>query len=336
MQRGGLETPSPSVQASRKTFGKKQISACRGFGFALTLFRLFEGKFHLLLLDFLPRMTTAGGYRARENVTSAFCDYYQGGIPVGASNLIRERVTTGRKYGLTTETLARLDVGFAQAILLNTVPVSVWMLFYIFSSPSLLDEIRTEVSPLCTSGNIDPTNIRLACPVLNSTWHEVLRVFSYLPQGRTVLEDTMLDDRFLLTKGATVLIPSGIIHADTDTWGPDAAVFDPHRFMPDRKKAPPAAFRGFGGGSLMCPGRHFAATEVMVFVATMVAGFEVVPKNGETWDIPEPDKFRPSLGVLKPIDGRDVRIERRKGCEAVTWSFRRDSKDASEARKAVL
>lgn len=125
-------------------------------------------------------MATFGGYRARENVTSAFCDYYQDGIPVGASNLIRERVTTGRKYGLTTDTLARLDVGFAQAILLNTVPVSVWMLFYIFSTPSLLDEIRAEVSPWCNNGVIDLTNIRLACPVLNSTWHEVLRVFSYL------------------------------------------------------------------------------------------------------------------------------------------------------------
>lgn len=146
----------------------------------------------------------------------------------------------------------------------------------------------------------------------------------------------MLDDRILLIKGATVLISSGIIHADKETWGPDVAVFDPRRFMPDRKKAPPAAFRGFGGGSLMCPGRHFAATEVMVFVATMVAGFEVVPKNGEAWDVPELDKFRPSLGVLKSIDGRDVYIERRKGYENVIWSFTRDIKDTSEARKQEL
>ena len=302
----------------------------------LTVSRLFEAQFHLLLLDFLPRMATFGGYCARENVVSAFCDYYQDGIPAGASNLVYERVNTGRKYGLTTEALARLDVGLAQAILLNTVPSSVWMLFYIFSSPSLLDEIRAEVPPLCNNGNIDPTNIRLECPLLNSTFHEVLRVFSYLPQGRTVIEDTMLDDRFLLTKGATVLIPSGIIHADTDTWGPDAAVFDPRRFMPDRKKTPPAAFRGFGGGSIMCPGRHFAATEVLMFIATMVAGFEIVPKNGQAWDIPEPDKFRPSLGILKPVDGRDVRIQRRKGYETVTWSFTRNPKDASDASRADL
>lgn len=301
----------------------------------LTVCRLFEGKFHLLLLDLLPKMTTFGGYGARENVTSAFCNYYKDGIPAEASDLVRERIAVGRKYGLTTEALARLDVGLAQAILLNTVPVSVWMLFYIFSSPSLLDEIRSEVQPLFNNGNIDPSKIRGLCPVLCSTWQEVLRFTSYLPQGRTVLEDTMLEDRFLLTKGATVLIPSGIIHADTDTWGTDAAVFDPHRFMPDRKKAPSAAFRGFGGGSLMCPGRHFAATEVMAFVATMVAGFEMVSKGGKAWTVPERDTFSPSLGVLKPVEGRDVCIERRKGWENVVWSFSRDAMDASGAEKAL-
>ena len=296
--------------------------------------RLFEGKFHLLLLDILPKITSFGGYGARENVTSAFCSYHKDGIPVDASDLVRERIAVGRKYGLTTEALARLDVGLAQAIVLNTVPVAVWMLFYIFSSPSLLDEIRAEVLPLFNNGNIDPSKIRGFCPVLTSTWQEVLRFTSYLPQGRTVLEDTMLEDRYLLTKGATVLIPSGIIHADTDTWGPDAAVFDPHRFMPDRKKAPAAAFRGFGGGSLMCPGRHFAATEVMAFVATMVAGFEIVPKDGKGWTVPERDTFSPSLGVLKPMDGRDVRIERRNGWENTAWSFSRDTVDTGEAEKA--
>ena len=168
-------------------------------------------------------------------------------------------------------------------------------------------------------------------PILFSTWQEVLRFTSHLPQGRTVLEDTVLDSRALLTKGATLLIPSGIIHADTATWGPDAATFAPYRFMPDRKKAPSAAFRGFGGGSLMCPGRHFAATEVLAFVATIVVGFEIVPRDGKKWTVvPGRDTFSPSLGVLKPVRGCDVSIERREGWEDVVWSFSSDVVDASE------
>ncbi len=304
-------------------------------GSTLTVYRMIEEKFHLLLVDIFPRWTSAGGYRARENVTSAFRDYYKDGIPADVSDLVRDRAAIGRKYGFSTDALARIDIGMAQAFVVNTIPISVWMLFYIFSSQSLLDEIRSEVLPLVHDGTIDPSKIRNACPALTSTWNEVLRFTSFLPQGRMVVEDTMLDDRFLLTKGATVLIPPSIIHGDTDSWGPDAAVFDPHRFMPDRKKAPYAAFRGFGSGNLMCPGRHFAATVVLAFVATMVVGFDIIPEDGKALTVPERDMFSPSLGVLKPVDGREVRIQKREGWEKVVWAFSKDVVGASEGEKAA-
>ena len=124
--------------------------------------RLFESKFHLLLLDILPKLTSGGGYAARENVTAAFKKYHEADIPADASDLVRSRVAVGRKYGLTNEALARLDVGLAQAIVLNTVPVSVWMLTHIFSSPTLLSEIRAEVLPLFHNGNIAPSRVRPA------------------------------------------------------------------------------------------------------------------------------------------------------------------------------
>jgi len=101
------------------------IGRCGRLGLQLTIFRLFEGKFHLLLLDLLSKMTSFEAYNARENVTAAFCDYYKNGIPSDASDLVRERIAVGRKYGLTTEALARLDVGLTQAILINIVSVSV-------------------------------------------------------------------------------------------------------------------------------------------------------------------------------------------------------------------
>ena len=280
-------------------------------------------------------MTSFGGYTAREKITSAFCKYHSDGIPVDASDLVREWADVSSRYGLNTDALARLDVGLAQALVLNTVPGSVWMLFHIFSSRTLLDQIRSEVQPLVRDGIIDPNKIRRSCPALNSTWHEVLRFTSYLPQGRTVLEDTMLEDRFLLTKGATVVVPQGIIHAEEDVWGPDATLFDPYRFLPDRRKVPSGAFKGFGGGSFMCPGRHFASTEVLAFVATLVTGFEIVPTDGRPLTVPDRDTFSPSLSLLKPVAGRDVRIERRKGWENVVWSFSKDCDDVGEEKPAL-
>ena len=261
-----------------------------------------------------------GAYQAREKVFKVFCDYYAKGVPDDASALVNARIAVGHKYGLSTEALARLDIGLGQALLINSVPISSWMLFHIFSSPSLLEGIRSEVATICNDGHMNVRAIKEACPLLVSTWQEVLRFASYLPSGRTVLEDTMINDRYLLKKGATVLIPSGIIHQDRKSWGEDASEFNARRFL-SNKKHPAAALRGFGGGTLLCPGRHFAFNEVLAFVATMVLGFDIVPTDGKALFAPERDTFNPSLGVLKPVATRQVWIKKRAGWENVHWSY---------------
>ena len=130
-----------------------------------------------------------------------------------------------------------------------------------------------------------------------------------------MLEDTVISDQYILCKGATVLIPSGILHADPTVWGPDAAEFRPRRFLNKQHKNQGVAFRAFGGGTLLCPGRHFAFTEVLTFVATMVLGFDITPENGGVWAVPDRDTYNPSLGVLKPVSNTRVSITRRAGLE---------------------
>lgn len=293
----------------------------------LKLHRVFENKFHLLLLDVLPKYTSLGALQSREKVSKAWYEYHKDGVPDGAAELVQERVAVGRKYGLSTDALARLDVGLAQALLINTVPISAWMLLHIFSSPSLLSQIRGECAQLMENGSLDHTKIREKCPLLVSTWLEVLRFTSYLPSGRHVLEDTVISDRYLLRKGATVLIPSGILHADSTIWGPDAAEFDPRRFLKKQHKNQNMAFRGFGGGTLLCPGRHFAFTEVLTFVATMVLGFDITHENGGVLTVPERDMYNPSLGVLKPVTNTKVSITPRVGFEGMAWTYDLDGMD---------
>ena len=156
---------------------------------------------------------------------------------------------------MSDDALARMDIGLAQALLVNSVPIATWMLLQIFSSPSLLTEIRTEVEGLLVQsgtdakdqvGVLDFTRIRTECPLLVSVWQEVLRMTSHLPSGRTVLEDTMLQDKYLLKKDATVFIFSGVLHSDAQQWGPDFDQFNPRRFLPalgQRKVHHPVAFR---------------------------------------------------------------------------------------------
>jgi cytochrome P450 len=128
----------------------------------------------------------------------------------------------------------------------------------------------------------------------------------------------------LLKKDATVFIFSGILHSDSKSWGADVAEFNPRRFLKGESqvKVHPATFRPFGGGHVLCPGRVFAFTEALTFVATIILGYDIEPEKG-VWPSLERDIYRPSLGVYKPkkkfIVG--VTISRRPGYEDRTWEY---------------
>jgi cytochrome P450 len=151
------------------------------------------------------------------------------------------------------------------------------MLLRNFSNHALLAELRIEdeiffLENVSDSNErkdlLDFTRIKENCPLLVSTWQEVLRMNSYLPSGRTVMQDTMVQGQYLLKKDATVFIFSGVLQSDAKSWGLDVAEFNPRRFLKgeNQNKVHPAAFRPFGGGHVFCPERIFAFTEVLAFV----------------------------------------------------------------------
>ncbi|KAI1775455.1 cytochrome P450 [Hypoxylon cercidicola] len=119
------------------------------------------------------------------------------------------------------------------------------------------------------------------------------------------MEDTMFDNRYLLKKGATVMTAAPIQHTDASIWGRTVGNFDHRRFLrvPGKRRVNPAVFRSFGGGTTLCPGRHFVSTEVMSFAALMLLRFDVKPaaKDGK-WT--EPRKDFPMTFVYADTEGR--------------------------------
>lgn len=56
------------------------------------------------------------------------------------------------------------------------------------------------------------------------------------------------------------------------------------RFVKEPKiKHDPVAFRAFGGGATLCPGRHFASTEILAFASIILLRFDIKPVTG-SWD----------------------------------------------------
>lgn len=86
----------------------------------------------------------------------------------------------------------------------------------------------------------------------------------------------------IYARGSTVLIPSTVQHSSSSAWGEDVDVFNHKRFVKEtgRKKHNPVAFRAFGGGVTLCPGRHFASTEILAFASVILLRFDIKPVNG--------------------------------------------------------
>jgi cytochrome P450 len=233
---------------------------------------------------------------------------------------------------LSNRNTARALVGSILAIVGNTIPTMFWILGHIYSDASLLTAIRQELEATLPQDimsqpskvEVDVAAIREKCPLFMSSYEEVLRMTAGIATVRYTMSDTMINNRWLLKKDATIQMPTAFIHADPNTWGSDANIFNPKRFVntkslpQDQRSKRNTAFRPFGGGNTLCPGRYFAFHEIISFVATIMLGFEMKPAGG-VWRLPEKDKSKLPITSLKPRTDIELMIQRRKGWESLMF-----------------
>jgi cytochrome P450 len=263
----------------------------------------------------------------------AFEKYHTSNGVERAAPYIKESGKMASQHGLTIQDKARLDAVGGHAILANTIPTAFWTLYHILSDPAVLEEVQEAVTPLVSSAEmedgswkheIDISKIR-DVPILKSVLYEALRHYGSGTGARIVVEDTMLDDRYMLKKGAFIFMPNRLYHFNREAWGDDVDAFDAHRFTGKRQHHP-GAFRGFGGGANLCPGRFFAMNEILACCAMLVLRFDVRPSRtggaGERWTHPGVDGSNMSLIVNPPKGQVYVDVVERAGWRPGTWSFK--------------
>ena len=262
--------------------------------------------------------------RARETVAAAMLEYMRNGGHKKASGLVRLRYEHHHgKFGLSLEDCARGELGNAFAVLGNTTPCAFWLIWHIYSDERVLTDVRGEIETLVHESDrgceVDLAKIKTECPIFLSTFQEMMRFRAVAPGPRVLLEDVELDERYLLKKGSMLMIPTPVQHSDVEAWGPTATEFDHLRFTKSfGTKHNRAAFRAFGGGHILCPGRHFASMELMVFAALLVLQFDVVPVGGK-WIEPACDKSPAQAGF--PIPDQDIEVELRPRDVERKWKF---------------
>lgn len=305
----------------------------------LTSKRDFERSVGMLLINILPSLTARKGYLGRATVVKAYQDYFEEKGHEEGSLLVKNWLKSSHDFALPKEDIACFGMGGVFAITVSTIPTAFWMLYYVFSNPKILGILREEVSSILettfdsakgtTMRSLDISALRTDCPILVSTFQETLRHGSLNASVRVVTEDTIINDQYLLKKDGVVQMPAHIVHSDPTIWGPTVAEFDPFRFCrketrrKGNKRQHPEAFRPFGGGKNLCPGRHFATTEILSLAVMMIMRYDLQPTAGDGhWTLPKSDYSSLSAAVREPDTDIEVEVMMRKGYEGGNWEFR--------------
>jgi hypothetical protein len=294
------------------------------------------------LLGVFPKFTARAAWNGMNRCSAGFAEYLENGRQKQAYGLLRKRQAAHDNVGIPYSEQGRLEVAMSMAFNVNAGISIFWLMNDICSRPELLAEIREEIraNAYTAPGTISSTALRESCPLLNSVYKESMRLIGPMTSARYVLEDTIIADTYLLKKDNIVQIAGGVIHSDAEIWGPDANTFNPRRFYNSpsgikttsssdpapsskSKQVHPAAYRVFGGGSSLCPGRHFAQLEICSLTACLIMGWDLKAPEGEgtnqvKWNPPKDEKKFP-IAVVKPTKEVNVRMVRRQGMENTEW-----------------
>lgn len=301
----------------------------------------FEFDRHMLTLFFrIPKLISPTAYNVRERVLSGLINWQQQMQEECKNNPLRpdgdvdwesaygSRANRARQHyyasrGVNVRTRAGMDLGFLFGLNSNAIPAAGWMLLHILNpegDQTLLSRVMEELERAERDNRSLDIPTLIALPLLQSVFHEVLRLYVDVLVTRELREDLTLplDDgkrRVLLEKNAVVMAPSWLGHRDETLWtNPPCNQFYAERFL---KRDPETGqqlfttsgtngkFFPFGGGKTICPGRVFAKQEVLASVASVLLPFEIEPL-GFVDDHGKSSKKFPGLG--KSYSGSGIMI----------------------------
>ena len=205
------------------------------------------------------------------------------------SRAVRARHVMYEKQGVSNRARAGFDCGFLFGLTSNAIPAACWMLCHLLSpeNKQVCRMIRDELNTVkMAGGSLDLTAL-FGLPVLNSAFHETLRLYTDVLVSRVLHSDLDIGN-CSLKSGELVIAPSWLAHRDATAWSeedgkPCDMWYGERSLKQDEKSGKPVfstantagTFFPFGGGAQICPGRVFAKQEVFAAVAAFLLEFDV-------------------------------------------------------------
>jgi len=187
-------------------------------------------------------------------------------------------------------------IGFIAAGHETTAVALTWTLYLIASHKPTAARIREEIRRVAGEAPIGSEQIE-RLQFTRQVVQEAMRLYAPGPQlARTCTRDIEICGR-PVTAGTLVLIPIFALHRHRLHWSdPDA--FDPDRFAPalgaERRRY---VYMPFGAGPRICIGSHFAMTEAVAILATLVRAVDVEPGRADAVEPVGGASLRPAGGL---------------------------------------
>ncbi|OCT52383.1 cytochrome P450 monooxygenase [Cladophialophora carrionii] len=251
-----------------------------------------DTRFNLFLTgapSWFPGM--AGPAKARERIVRAIDEHHQAlfkyldGQDPGprwsdmsdVSSVMVDRARAFRAAGSSPRGWATGNGALLWTMNINSNAVIFWMVWYVFSTPSLLQEIRREIAPYvrlrqpAATGlpieeqpklEIDVAALWAKCPLLKGAFFEAMRLEAPSMSYKMVEDDFVVyeDEKdarnlgkkepqsWLLKKGELICIPHGV-HQSDEKYFRDPDRFDPRRFWAKESQATEKGENGHVNGA---------------------------------------------------------------------------------------
>ncbi|GAB1318226.1 hypothetical protein MFIFM68171_08436 [Madurella fahalii] len=240
---------------------------------------------------------------------------------------LKVRQRWGQDTGIMDDDgLASEDLGLLMAANANAILMAFWNLIEVYKDRALLARVLPELrSGVVSLPGQSPMAFDLgpilSSPLLQSIYAEVLRMRISLMVTRIPERGVFRHGPWNFEHGAFIALPSGYVGYHEGAWaeltaggqrpvsefwaesdGEGKAQKD--RFSTDHVEG---IWMPYGGGAVMCPGRHLAKQEMIGGVTVFAAYYELEVAEG--W-VPKMDPFFYGVGAQQPAEPTPVRIRR--------------------------
>ena len=263
------------------------------------------------------------------------------------SRVMVERAKAYHAAGVDIKTMSAGDGSILWAMMVNANQVIFWLLFHAYSSPTLLADLRAEISPYVKvepiqsqlsvkpppKVTIDIKALQHSCPLFQASFLETMRVNTLSTSTKTILEPFSITESpsdaqiqgyqvprtYEFRRPQDILWVAHAVHQKDPRYWTEPLSFQPKRFFADDFESARQqgklgvdykTMKVWGGGPSMCKGKGFAEGEVAVFAAAILTLWDV-EKVGDGGKWVDPGR-KTGGGTAQPINNIRVRLSRRR------------------------